>query len=499
MKYKDIIVDATSYTLAGYLVQPLSIISSLFVKGSIGPYLAGVFGTLNLFVFYASFSHFGILNAAERDLPFCLGNGDQERFNRIGSTAFVSTLISSCICACGVVIWALLSRPSIDKHLFIGSLVFAVYIIIWSWSAYYLTLLRTYQKFVFLSKVQVIIGITSALGSIVCVALFNFWGLLAITVINILFQAILFTKKAGRIPKLKIDGNEFKKLLVVGIPLVLFGLTMTGMKTVDNILVLRLLGTEQLGVYSIAYLANSAIFQVTNSLSGVLYPRMQKGYGETSTINNLSRFVVRPSIIMGVLLPVLIAALFFFIPPTVIWFLPRYRGGLSALKVVSISAYFLAMFPQASNFLIALNKQIKVALFMVGGIGLSIISGLITTHLGWGLVGIALATGLGYLFCFLSINGYALKHFMDFKKSLGFFLNLVVPIAYAAGFLFLIDLLIDTKMDNMLLAFGTAAVKYAVFVLAYIPIAFWMEPKCGLIKDIIRPIIGRLIRPKPAF
>lgn len=102
MKHKRIFIDATAYTFSGYIVLPLSLISSLFVKKTIGPYLVGVMGTLNLLLFYASFCHLGVLNTAERDLLYCLGRGDTRRFDSISRTTFSLNITSGFLFACGM-------------------------------------------------------------------------------------------------------------------------------------------------------------------------------------------------------------------------------------------------------------------------------------------------------------------------------------------------------------------------------------------------------------
>src|SRR4051794_15775940 len=115
MRYKRILVDATVYSFAGYLIQPVAIVSSLLVRGTIGPYLAGVMATLNLILFYASFSHLGVLNAAERDMPVSLGSADTARFHRIRNTAFTESMFMALVFAIGLVAWSLWSRSSLNQ------------------------------------------------------------------------------------------------------------------------------------------------------------------------------------------------------------------------------------------------------------------------------------------------------------------------------------------------------------------------------------------------
>ena len=65
MKHKSIIVDATFYRFAGYVVQPITIVSSIWTKSIIGPYLVGVFATLALVSMFSGFDNLDISSAAE--------------------------------------------------------------------------------------------------------------------------------------------------------------------------------------------------------------------------------------------------------------------------------------------------------------------------------------------------------------------------------------------------------------------------------------------------
>lgn len=493
MKHRKIIIDATVYTFAIYLIQPITIISSLFVRHALGPYLTGVVSTLSLFVYYASFSHLGVLSAAERDLPYYRGSGDMIRYNRIVSCSFTMTFWSGVLFALGMIVWATISRSSLSKSLFLGALIYALNIIIVLWAAYYITLLRTSKQFVYLSKVQVIIGLVASFGNAISAFLFGFEGLLVSTIFTGLLQAFLLTRFFGSIPSFKLDWLELKRLLLAGIPLLILGLAMTGIKTIDNIMTLRFLGTEALGIYSIALMANNTIFSITNSLSVVLYPRMQEAYGKDSTIKSLISYVIRPSIIMGVLLPLLISVLFFLVPPVIYWLLPRFASGIPSFKLIAILSYFLAMFPMSVNFLVSMNKQLKVVAFLMAAIAITYVLAKTFIDAGWGLEGIAMAIGGGYIFCFISINAHALSYWAKWKEIIRFLWDLSVPLLYSAILFVLLDRYVLQGNKNLIYAFFLGLLKVSIFCLFYVPLFFAMERKTRLISDFIKPLIIRTL------
>lgn len=84
-------------------------------------------------------------------------------------------------------------------------------------------LLRNRKEFVFLSEIQISIAVFVSVGNIVSVMLFGFWGIVAVAVMAIMAQSILLTRHAGSIPSVQIDWSELRKLVAVGVPVLIFG------------------------------------------------------------------------------------------------------------------------------------------------------------------------------------------------------------------------------------------------------------------------------------
>jgi O-antigen/teichoic acid export membrane protein len=492
MRYKSLVRDAFAYTFAGYLIQPLTLISSLWIKGIIGPYLVGVLATLTLVMSYSGFSNLGTLSAAERDLPVLIGANKPERFNRMRTTVFTLTMVSGVVFAMLMLASAFIYRRTLDPALFEGLIIYAVVVILQQWSFYYITLLRTHQEFVFLSKIQVLAGVLSSFGNVLAALFFGFRGLLVSTMLVSMLQVAIFSQHKRQPVALGLDRQEMKHLLSVGVPLLAFGLVMTGMKTIDNIMVLRLLGTEALGLYSIALMANVVLFSLTNSLSGVLYPRMQAAYGRSRTLESLSAYVIRPTLIMGVCLPILVALIFFSVPFIVQAFLPRFIPGLPAFRVIVSVTYFFAMFQMSSAFLIALNKQIKVMLLLGAALVVTVLLSLVFTDWNWGLVGIASAVGVGYGLCFTIVNSYAVRHWAGWRQVARFLWDAALPFLYSAILLVLLEVVLPIDPSNLVLAAGLTALKFVLFCIGYIPLVVIMERRTGLWTDFGSPLLRSL-------
>ena len=489
MKYKKLFTDAVANTFSSYLVLPFTMVSALLVRRIIGPYLTGIIATLSLFISYSTFSNLGILNAGERELPNCKGSGEAERFEHIKNSVFTVTLITGFLFSILMITWALLYRSTFDRYFFVGILVYAVCVFWQQWVFYYITLLRTSQSFIFLGKNTIIVGLLSSVGNLIAVWLFGFYGLLSMGLIVILFQVYYMIRYVGHIPSLRIDWVEIKKLVLIGLPLLIMGLAMTGIRTMDNILVIKLLGTEALGLYTIALLANNMIFQITNAMSGIFYPRMQISYGQNRMCENLSAYVIRPTLIMGLLLPFAIGAIFIITPTVVQYMLPLFQRGLTVFKIITVMTYFFAMFQMASCFLTTINKQFKMSIIFFLTIIITATLALLFNKFNLGLIGVALATGIGYIFCFLSINIYALRHWASWGKTFEFLWDLTIPFLYSTFLLVLIDMYtIPTRGWNVPILVFAIFIKMIFFGVAYLPLVWFFEGKTKLILDFINPV-----------
>lgn len=494
MKHKSILVDAAFYTFAGYLVQPVTIVASIWTKAIIGPYLVGVFATLALVPAYSGFVNLGTLGAAERDLPFFKGANELDRFRRMRDTAFSLAIVAAAVCGIIILCGAFFLRPTVDGPMFMGLLVYGAMAAVQQLAFYHITMLRTRQEFVFLSKMQVLNVVITSWGGVLGAAVFGFPGLLAAGILAAVIQLTLFVRHDAEPATLRVDWVEVRHMVGVGVPLLIFGLVMTAMRTVDNILVLRLLGTEPLGMYSIALMANVALFGLTNSLSTVLYPRMQTAYGQNQTLDTLSRFVVRPTLVMGALLPLLTAVIFFGVPFAVDVFLPKFRPGLPAFRIVTVATYFFAMFQMASGSLLALNKQLRLTVLLAGGLAIAGGFSWWLSGRGWGIEGIAAATGLGYVWCFVAVNAYALRQWTNWWKVASFLWTATQPFLFGLLLLVLIEQGLHVPTATPMSAALLAVAKCVAFGVGYVPFLMFSESRTGVWRDIGAPFVGALRR-----
>lgn len=488
MKHVLLIKNAAYYTLTSYLVMPVSIVSTILIRQWMDPYIFGVIATLNLFVLYSVFSNLGTLGAAEVKLPYYRGKGDMLEFEKIRSTTFAFTLLSGCMFSIGVAAWVILERTRIDEYLFMGMLVYCVYFVVNQVVCYYITLLRADSEFIFLSKLQLYSGLLTSGGNIFAVWTWGFKGFLAVAIINIFFQGGLLIRHVKYRPLFSLNLEEAKILLIGGLPMLILGLSAQGMKTIDNFLVLEFLGTEQLGFYTIALVANMIIFSVTNSIGNVLYPSMQAAYGRSGSSDSLRLYVIRPTLIVGLFLPIMISSLYFFVPMVVHWIIPKFDPGMFAFKIIVLSTYFFSIVNMSTGYLISINKQKILVIFSVFTLVLIAALAKMSVTFGWGLEGIALATGIGYFVYFSAISIFVLRHWATWKQTMVFLFDTSFPFFYGLGLILVIERFLSALAIANQSNFPLATFQLMLFLICYSPCFLILERKTRLICDFVSPL-----------
>ena len=472
--------------------MPLSIISAILMRRWLTPHIIGVIATLNLFVYYSVFSSFGTMSAAEIWLPYHRGAGDLGRVERIKSSTFIISMITGIIFSTGIVVWSMLAKARMDQQLFYGLMVYSVYFVGLQISSFYITILRTTNEFIFLSNYNIMAGVATAITNVAGVWYLGYHGFLFASILVVVIQVYVLFRKVSYLPPAVINWSEIKELLLMGLPMLTMGLATQGIKTVDNILVLKLLNFNQLGYYTIALTASTIIYSITVSLSSVIYPSMQEAHGRSSNPEVLRGYIIRQTITMGILIPIFIAIMYFLVPTLVQRIIPQFIPGVVPFKIIVVFSYFFAMINMVASYLVVLNKQKMIITIYLCTILLIILISCLLTWAGWGLIGISLATGFGYLVCYAAMTIYVVRHWSAWDQTLVFLRDTMVPFLYEIPILIVIDHFHQPGSRGIIGMLVLDGAKILIFCLLFTPLVFLLEKKSNLMAGIIRPLLAKV-------
>jgi O-antigen/teichoic acid export membrane protein len=489
-KRRQIVRDASWYVTATYITQVLAVLSGLVTRRFLGPYLMGVVSSLQVLQTYATYTHLGTLQAAERELPYGYSKEDTTRTEQIERTTLSFSMLTGLAGSLILLLIAAVGSSKNDIALTVGLVVFSALTFIQQFFNYYTVRLRSRKEFILLSKNQAAMSALGTVLIVIGVVLFNVYGLYAQRLITMLAQVAFLYLNSRYVLRPGIDLVELKRLLVIGFPLLIYSIAFATLLNVDRISVLKWLGLEQLGIYSIALMVNLYIFNVPNVVSTVLYPRVQEAYASgKDNAQAIAHYVTIPCTVVAYLLPVVIGGFYLVVPPIVVMFLPDYVSGILAYKIILIGSFFIALIHMPGQFLITINKQVRMIVII--GVALLVGFGLnrLFIYWGWGISGVAIGTSVSYfLFCF-ALLFYALAHFSTWKGIAIFSGKLLIPAIYSSLLLWGTTKLINTEgADLGGLTLGVVA-QGAVFLLLYAPMLWYINRETqalSILIDILR-------------
>jgi O-antigen/teichoic acid export membrane protein len=312
-------------------------------------------------------------------------------------------VITVSVVGIGCILFALFKRNTLDIYVFWGLIAMGVIIVAVRMESYIVTILRA-KKVFFPESLGKVINAVLYIGLIYLVVKnFKLYGLYAVNTAVILCSILILIFLSKEHFRFSLKKEELKHLIKVGIPLVLLGFMFVNLTNIDRIVVVKMLGAEKLGYYSVSIMMGNIIYNVSNMASVVLYPRFQEIYGKNDDKREVYR--VMQKIIKLIWFPLIILVLcgIVFLPYLVEILIPKYIAGITSMKILLCGIYFLSLSVFYRNYLVTINKQL-VSLFMcIGAVIINLILNILFIKMGLSIEGVALATSISYFIYFLSL------------------------------------------------------------------------------------------------
>jgi len=419
--------DFSVYSAVNIVSLVLLLGTGLVLRRYLGLTLAGVWTGLEVLPVYAAYAHLGVLNAAERDLPYLLGARRVDDFERMKDTLLWLSHGLGVVLACGLTIAAVAVRGRVGRVFFIGMLMYAP--LLWTQvvATYYLLLFRARQRFVELSARQAIANLLKALLTAAGGYAFGIYGIFAGLLAASTLQLLLFHQALREHFARRFDRALIGPLLVAGMPMLAGAVAFETIRTTDRIVIGSMLGFEALGVYSVTQIVCQGVYYLPNALSTVMFPRFQQRYGQTQDAMSLRKFVEVPLRVLADVLLAAISVLLVALPPAIGTFLPAFADTIPPLRVMLVGTYFLCLTPPAGQFLLTVRKQTPALLLALPATAITL--GAAYAGTAWGLIGVAAGVSLGCVVDFVAVNAYAFSHLAPAPSIAAMILHIVATAA----------------------------------------------------------------------
>ena len=317
-----------------------------------------------------------------------------------------------------------------------------MFLTIWTSSVFSFWALSERVEFKY-QKLIILTVSVAVLKPLLCIFLiFNFEDKVTARILGVL--AVNFLAYTGLFLKQIYEGKKFydKKFwryaVMFNLPLIPHYLSSSILSSADRIMIAKMTGVKEAGIYSLAYsvsmvmtIFNTALFQ---TIEPWLYIKIKE-----KNFSNISKIVYPLLVMMGFLNILFIA----FAPEIIRIFAPKeYFEAIWIVPPVAMSVYFMFSYTFFAVFEFYYEKTKYIAFSTFAGAFLNIILNYICIDI-WGYI----AAGYTTLMCYIC---YSLLHFYFMKKICKTYLNniniydvkklfFITAIFIGIGFLFLIS------------------------------------------------------------
>lgn len=442
----------------------------------LGPTQVGIWATLQILLEYSKYASLGTLYSVAREIPYLIGKGETRTAEQIKNVVFTVVLSGSFLIGWVIFLFAFLTRGRFAPEMTYGLFFVSGMIVLQRVGDLLIGLLRCYKKFGLASAQMIWSSIVNAVLVGVLTYFFKIYGFIWAIALSYIFNILYIQLHHDFHLKFNFEPKRFQSIVLFGLPLMLIGMLTTVVRSVDRILVAKFLGFEALGFYSIALMVSSFIGNFSNSIGIVLVPHLQERFGTQDNPKDLSGFLRKTGEAFSLITPAVIGAAWLLGPFLIRLFLPQFVPGIPAMKILSLSLFFIALTQPYSDFLITIKKH--YALFPL--LGTTSIAALLfnTMAIRWayGVTGVAFATALVSFFNFTLTYFYAAR-FLDSVssafQSFGLYLGRAL---YLVAALLLIDYLIPGKV----VVFERTLAQFLLFIACYVPLWIALNRQFGL-------------------
>lgn len=482
-----IIKDTFLYAAANYVAMVIGAVVGIVTKAILGTDGAGYWAVIKVFNSYGEYSDLGTRNAMVREIPQAIGAGKSASASKTQDSAFAFTSLAA-LSSAAVIFAVGLTLP--DQTLRKGLIVCAALVVATQLYNFSLVLLRTLKKVGVLSLVIVMnvaaVGALSVLGA--------WWkgviGLALGVTLATFFSALNAYLLGGIRFKFVWDAGEIARLLKIGFPMVVISYALITFLSLDTLMIGKMIGIHEVGLYTIGLMSVQQVGSLSRFSQIIFLPHVQERYGRTGSLGDSAQLLIRLTRVLAYTMPFLIAGVVFLVPVMVELFLPRFIGGLGAMKILVVGYYFVAVNELSASAAFTADKQRQLIPFL--GLVIALAAGLnwAFIRLGWGIEGVAAATAVSYALCFAVLFTFAFSKLTDLKTVRAARTEIIAVFAYFALTVYGIDAALSDRLMGLTGALG----QWAVFCLVFLPV-FWRIEK----EEKIMTVITSLLRKRPAF
>jgi len=476
--------DVGFYLGSNFFSNVLNFITGVVVRRVLQPVSMGLFNQIMLVFDYARYSHIGIIDALDKELPILYGEKDYEKLARVRDIGFSLCMMIVLFISSAIFLSSFIIYLNSDPLFVLGIRIVSLMVILRLAGSLYIVLNRSRNRFSIISKYTILIAVFDLVFKVFLVTKFGLSGLLWSSVLTMILGLGYFYIASGEKFRFLLDFSfrEVMSLFKVGFPIFIFGLVFMTLLSIDRIMIIMFLDRESLGLYTIALMVSTYAAQLPNLIYAVIFPRFYQAYGEKQDIFKIRELFVKPTIIFAYLFPILIGVIIIILPLLVYYVLPAYERGLVPAYILILGYSFVALLNMPQYLLIALNKQLKMVPISAFCVVLAIIFiYLFSKKMNLGLSGVAIGASLAHFLHATILMVYALRNYTKrFFDHIRFFAELYVPFLWVVFLLLALRLFIFRPSGDVVVDILHSSLKCVIFIGCCIPLILYANKRTGI-------------------
>jgi O-antigen/teichoic acid export membrane protein len=483
----EIIGDASIYTTASILTQAITLITGILSRKYLGPVQMGVWSLLQIIIVYGAYSSLGVTEAISREIPYHRGKGDEAKAEEIKNIIFSFSMFTSLLVAVGCIAYAFLNQEQLGREVFIGLLFVAGIILLQRLNNLYIAFLRGYKYFRIAATQMIYSSIVNGVLVAVLTYQFEVYGFMTAMCLSLIFNILYIHAHHPFHFRWAFTLKGIWGLIQFGFPLIIIGLLATLFVTIDKIMIAKILGVRELGIYSVALMAYLFLHTLPNSIGVVLIPNFHQKFGETEKPEGLRQYLVMSSKVFADLMPILIASGLFLFPYITLKILPEFTESIEPLKFILPGVFFLALNHPFSYFIVVIRKQLTLIPIILGACVIAVLCNYLFLTKGFGLKGVGLTTGI------VAFVNFTLTYFVSTKKIFSWAESLRLYAALVAKFVYMVAvfLILNYVIKDAQFSAVKSLSQFLLFVVLYIPFLYQLNKELGVLEILKQKFIRK--------